>query len=288
MKIKEVLDQASAKLVEFKKNEIAAYELLRALLSLESYELYDQINEVVNKDIIERFEKQIDAHIHGVPLQQILGYSTFLGRDFIVNENVLIPRYETEELVENVLYHIDDYFKRYEQITIVDIGTGSGAIAITLDLEEARAKVYGSDISQSAIEVACSNNDKHHAHVEFFKGDLLVPLIKADIKADILVSNPPYIPNNEEIEASVKDYEPHLALFGGEEGLDFYIRILKDAKALIKDRALLAFEIGHDQKERIIKEVETYFPNSEYKVLDDVNGKNRMLFIYYNIDALDV
>ncbi|MEG0367921.1 MAG: peptide chain release factor N(5)-glutamine methyltransferase, partial [Coprobacillus sp.] len=249
MSIRELLDEATNKIIEFGKEERAAYELLKDIASLESYELYNKLDETLDKDIIDRFEKSLDHYLKGIPLQHILGYEMFFGRDFIVNENVLIPRYETEELVENILYHIDDYFEEYSQITLADIGTGSGAIAISLDLEEDKTKVYGSDISQEAIEVAYDNNDKLGAKVEFFKGDLLDPIIKNDIKLDILVSNPPYIPNEEFVDDSVKEFEPHLALFGGEEGLDFYTKIFEKAHLVLNDRALLAFEIGYRQKE---------------------------------------
>ncbi|MEG0283346.1 MAG: peptide chain release factor N(5)-glutamine methyltransferase [Erysipelotrichales bacterium] len=283
MSIRELLDEATKKIISFGKEERAAYELLKEIASLESYELYNKLDDTLDKDIIDRFEKNLDHYLKGIPLQHILGYEMFFGRDFIVNENVLIPRYETEELVENILYHIDDYFEEYSQITVADIGTGSGAIAISLDLEEDKTKVYGSDISQNAIEVAYDNNDKLGAKVEFFKGDMLEPFIKNDIKLDILVSNPPYIPNEEFVDESVKGYEPHLALFGGSEGLDFYTEIFKNASKVINDRCLLAFEIGYAHKEAITKEVEKYFPGCEFEILKDINGKDRMLFIYHNI-----
>lgn len=122
----------------------------------------------------------------------------------------MIPRYETEELVENILYRIDDYFADYQTITLCDVGTGSGAIATSLALEESRLKVYATDISVNAVKVAKENAKNLNADVEFMVGDMLEPLIDRNIKVDIFVSNPPYIPQEQEIEAIVKDNEPHV------------------------------------------------------------------------------
>lgn len=284
MKIREFIDETSKTLMEMGREGRSAIELIKYNLNLESYELYAKLEDEIAPNILERIQKDVDKYIKGVPLQHIVGYETFLGRDFIVNSNVLIPRYETEELVENVLYHIDDYFADYEKITIADIGCGSGAIGLTLALEESRAKVYATDISHDAIEVAAANSTKFDADVEFFQGDMLEPLINGDIKLDILVSNPPYIPNDEKLESIVKDFEPNVALFGGEDGVDFYRKIFEDARKVLNKRALLAFEIGYNQRELISKEVEKYFPEAEYEILKDINGKDRMLFIYFNIE----
>lgn len=284
MKIREFIDDTSKTLMEMGREGRSAIELIKYNLNLESYELYAKLEDEIAPNILEKIQKDIDRYIKGVPLQHIVGYETFLGRDFIVNSNVLIPRYETEELVENILYHIDDYFEDYERITLADIGCGSGAIGITLDLEEERTKVYGVDISEEAIEVAAANSEKFNSDIEFYKGDLLEPLIKGGIKLDILVSNPPYIPNDEVLEDTVKEHEPNIALFGGEDGTDFYKKIFESAKEVLNERALLAFEIGYNQKEVISKAVEKYFPDTEYEVLKDINGKDRMLFIYMNID----
>ena len=121
------------------------------------------------------------------------------------------------------------------------------------------------------------------ANVEFYQGDMLEPLIDRNIKVDIFVSNPPYIPVNQEIESVVKDNEPHVALFGGNDGLYFYRKIFERVKMVIKDRALLAFEMGFDQRELMEEALEYYFPECPYEIIKDMNGKDRMLFIYYNI-----
>ena len=200
-----------------------------------------------------------------------------------MNEDVLIPRYETEELVENILYRIDDYFNDYKEIHLCDVGTGSGAIAITLALEEPRLKVIATDISKEALVVAQDNAKTLGANVEFRNGDMLQPLLDTHEKVDIFVSNPPYIPNDQDIEAMVKDNEPHVALFGGNDGLYFYRKIFKEVKPLLNDKALLAFEMGFDQRELMETAIKEFFGDYPFEIIKDINGKDRMLFIYYNL-----
>ena len=113
-------------------------------------------------------------------------------------------------------------------------------------------------------------------------GDMLEPLIERNIKVDILISNPPYIPSDEAMEDSVVNYEPHVALFGGEDGLKFYRIIFEHAKKVLKDKAMMAFEMGYNQKEALSAEARKYFPDAKIEVIKDMSGKNRMLFIYLN------
>lgn len=283
MKLRELLNETIALLIKNNLEERAAYELLKECLQIPSYEMYNKLDDEIDEEIIDIYQGLIKQYLSGRALQYILGHDTFFGNEFKVNENVLIPRFETEELVENILYHIDDYFNDYEKIDIVDIGCGSGAIAISLDLEEEKANVYATDISFEALEVAKENNELLKANVTFMQGDLLQPLIDNNIKVDILVSNPPYIPDQEDVSSYVVNNEPHLALFGGVEGIDFYLRIFKDAYKVINDRSLLAFEIGYLQKPLLEKAIKEYFNDVEYQVIKDLSGKDRMLFIYINI-----
>ena len=281
--VKQLINEAESKLdVEYKDVNVAKV-LFYHLANKEPHELYLMYDEEVDPELEAKFLAGMEEYYQGRPIQYIKGVETFFGRDFKVNEDVLIPRYETEELVENILYHIDDYFSDYQTIDLCDVGTGSGAIAISLALEEPRTNVYASDISSKGIEVAKENASSLGANVNFMVGDLLEPLLKKEIKVDIFVSNPPYIPNNQEIEAMVKDNEPHVALFGGNDGLYFYRRIFKEVKPLLKDRALLAFEMGFDQRELMEEALQTYFPDDRHEIIKDINGKDRMLFIYHNL-----
>ena len=134
-----------------------------------------------------------------------------------------------------------------------------------------------------AVEVAKDNAMNLGANVEFMIGDMLQPLLEREIKVDIFVSNPPYIPQEQKIEAMVKDNEPHIALFGGDDGLYFYRKIFQGVRSLLNDRALLAFEMGFDQRELMEEALQKYFPDDSYEIIKDINGKDRMLFIYHNL-----
>lgn len=281
--VRQLLEEAEDRLDQEHKDCNVAKVLFYHLANKEPHQLYLMMDEPVDEKIREAFLKGMEEFYQGKPIQYIKGVETFFGRDFSIDENVLIPRYETEELVENILYRIDDYFSQYQKILLCDVGTGSGAIAISLALEEPRLEVVATDISKEAIDVATKNAKALKANVVFKQGDMLEPLVKGNHKVDIFVSNPPYIPEQQEIEAIVKDNEPHVALFGGNDGLYFYRKIFKDVHKLINDRALLAFEMGFDQRELMEEAVKQYFPNDPFEIIKDINGKDRMLFIYHNL-----
>lgn len=281
--VKELIKQAESRLDDDNKDVNVAKVLFYHLAKKEPHELYLMYDQEVDDTLKDQFLAGMEEYYNGRPIQYIKGVETFFGRDFKVNEDVLIPRYETEELVENILYRIDDYFADYQTITLCDVGTGSGAIATSLALEEPRLKVYATDISINAVNVAKENAKNLNADVEFMVGDMLEPLIDRNIKVDIFVSNPPYIPQEQEIEAIVKDNEPHVALFGGADGLYFYRKIFKGVRSLLNDRALLAFEMGFDQRELMEEALQKYFPDDCYEIIKDINGKDRMLFIYHNL-----
>ncbi len=283
MIVRELMKKSEKELEELSLDPHAAKVLFYHFAKKEPHELYLMMDEEVDENLYHLFMVALDRYKQGEPVQYIKGVENFFGRDFVVNEHVLIPRYETEELVEQILYRIDDYFAESNEIDVCDIGTGSGAIAISLKCEEPRIDMKASDISVEAIEVAQKNADRLDAKVTFYVGDMVKPFIEHQDKVDILVSNPPYIPVEQKIELVVKDHEPHVALFGGKDGLYFYRRIFEDAPAILKDKAILAFEIGYDQKEQLSLEVEHYFPGYPYEIIKDMNGKDRMLFIYKNI-----
>lgn len=264
--------------IECDKEESSVVLLLEHIANLETNALYLKMHEEIEDDIIEKFNSIFDIYLYdNKPIQYLIGTSCFYGYDFIVNENVLIPRYETEELVENVLYRYDEYFKG-QKVDVCDLATGSGCIAISLALEEKNMKVVASDISIEALEVAKENNKKFNANVEFLQGDMLEPL--KGRKFDIFVSNPPYIPSEEDVMPLVKDNEPNLALFGGNDGMKFYRIILSGIQPLLKEKAIIAFEHGYDKKEEMMLLSNQYFPNCKVEVLKDLEGKDRMTFIY--------
>lgn len=278
MTYRDLIYQASEKLEKENINPQNAVFLLLEISKKAMYDLYANYDLIVEDEIKQTFEKGLKRLLKHEPLQHILGYENFYGYRFIVNQDVLIPRDETQELVSNVLADIDAYFKNP---TVIDVGCGSGIIGITLKKEEPSLNVYASDISEKAITVAKENAKKLSADVTFLCGDLLQPFIENNIKTDILVSNPPYIKNDEILEKSVVNYEPNIALFGGVDGLYFYDKILKDAHLVLNDRFMIAFEMGYDQKEALTNLVLHYYPNVKVEVVQDINGKDRMLFAYH-------
>ena len=260
------------------KEESAVILLLEHVTGYETNELYLKMNEEIEEDIVNKFDEIFNVYLYeNKPIQYLIGYSNFYGYDFIVNEDVLIPRYETEELVENILYRYDEHFSG-QKVNVCDLATGSGCIAISLALEEKNMTVIGTDISKEAIKVAKQNNEKLGANVKFLIGDMLEPL--KGKKFDIFVSNPPYIPEAEEVMSLVKDNEPNIALFGGDDGMKFYRIILSGLKPYLNKKAMIAFEHGYDKKEEMIALANRYFPNSKVEVLKDLEGRDRMTLIY--------
>lgn len=249
---------------------------------LDQTQIVLNLDKKVNFDLA-KFEADMQEYINGKPVQHITGYEYFLGRKFSCGNGAFIPRYETEELVENALYRIDEMFED-QHITLADIGTGSGIISISLDLET-DSTTYATEISDEAATVAKQNNKDLKGKVEILVGNMLDPLIEKGIKLDVLISNPPYIPRVQEkiMDTRVTKHDPHVALFGkGEDGLGFYEEIFINCNKVLKDKWLMGFEFGFDQKENLEALVKQYFPTNKYEFLQDINGKWRMLFIYSN------
>ncbi len=274
---RKALDEAN-RLVRIARKEITATKLLMLHFSgLEANELYlkfdEEMPEKRYKDFMEGLSKYIDQNI---PVQQIIGYVYFYGYKFIVKNTVLIPRFETEELVANVLMLYDEYFAGKE-VDLVDIGTGSGCLAIALKKEEGIFNVVATDISEEALEVAKENAENLEAEIEFLHGDMLGPV--RNRKFDILVSNPPYIPEDEKVDEIIYDNEPHVALFGGEDGLKFYRVILSQAQSILKEKSFIAFEHGYDKAKKLRDIAKGYFPEADVFTLKDLQGLDRMTFV---------
>ena len=215
---------------------------------------------------LEEAKKKLAA---GLPVQYIVGNVDFYGITLKVNEDVLIPRFETEELVSKVI----QYATNFKNPSIVDIGTGSGAIAITL--KKKLTSVTATDISKKALNVAKENALENNASINFKEGNLLEPLTE---KYDIVVSNPPYIAYDEEIMDVVKNNEPHLALYAPNNGIYYYEEILKNIKKYLNDKYLIAFEIGESQGKKI-QELSKKYLDNEAIIEKDLSGRDRFAFI---------
>ena len=215
----------------------------------------------------------------GKPVQYIVGNVDFYDINLLVNENVLIPRFETETLVEKTI----NYSKMLSNpLDILDIGTGSGAIAITL-AKHLNGQITATDISEKALELAKKNAQKNNVQITFKKSDVLN---NVQGQFDIVISNPPYIAKNEQIEPLVKNNEPHIALYAEDNGLYFYKEILKNIKPHLKEKNLIAFEIGMTQSKQIINIAKTYFPNAQVITEKDLTGKDRYIFIFNNLKKI--
>ncbi|MGM0843502.1 MAG: peptide chain release factor N(5)-glutamine methyltransferase [Bacillota bacterium] len=276
----EALKWASSFLIENKRDENAGELLMKHLLEMDRSQLLANQRTVLSDKIKIEFVRGITGHIQGTPIQHIIGHEEFYGRRFFVSEHVLIPRPETEELVYHTLDKIGKHFAGGSQLKLADIGTGSGAIAISLKLERPGLCVSAVDISGDALKVARENAEALGAKVEFLEGDLLKPLISTEEPLDVLVSNPPYIPLGDlnSLSEVVKDHEPHSALFGGESGLEFYQRFMEELPKVMKNRFLIGFEIGAGQGEAVAAMLRGAFPDAHTEIIHDINGKDRMVF----------
>lgn len=257
--------------------ESAILLLLLYEAKLTSSELYMKMDDEIDKKISDNFETDVKKYLDdNIPVQYIIGEACFYGYDFNVNNDVLIPRPETEELVENILFLYDDYFKG-KDIDVVDIGTGSGCISVTLAAEEPNMHLKATDISGRALNVARSNAKKMNVNIDFKEGNMLEPVMND--KFDILVSNPPYIPETEVVDPLVKDNEPNVALFGGNDGLKFFHIILENAPKIMKEKCILAFEHGYNKTQEIEAICKKYFPDANIYTKKDLQGLDRMTFV---------
>lgn len=279
----EALKWASSFLVENGRDENVGEIYLRHLVGMSRSQLLAEQRRSVPGENWEEFQEGIRRHVGGVPIQHIIGVEEFYGREFVVNEHVLIPRPETEELIYYGLQKMKGLFSDSDtSLQAADVGTGSGAIAITLKLEADRfpLDMMAVDISREALAVARENRERLGAEIRFFEGDLLQPLIEEGVKLDILLSNPPYIPltDRETLSDVVIEHEPELALFGGEDGYDLYKRLMDELPLVMKEKCLIGFEVGVGQGETVADLLRDTFPDAEVEVVHDINGKDRMVF----------
>lgn len=263
--------------------------LLGHALGVDRAYLLTRSNEQIDEALYHTYLRLIERRAAGEPLQYITEHQEFYGLDFIVTPDVLIPRPETEFLVERVMKLAESEDARsalqIESLCgplIVDVGTGSGCIAITLAAHIANARLIAIDISGAAIEVA-RKNAAHNGvaeRIEFIEGDLLASLAGRGLESavDFIASNPPYVEasRNELVQREVSDWEPHVALFGGADGLDFYRRLIADGPMYLKPGGYMVFEIGYGQLDAIGEMIES----SQLELVDvtsDLQGISRTI-----------
>ena len=256
--------------------------LLESVLDAKKIDLYLDRDRILTPEQIERFNRFIQKRIAGMPLQYILGSTEFFGLEFEVNESVLIPRPETETLVETVIEHLKD--KTHPKI--IDLGTGSGAIAVTLAKNLKDCLVYATDISPDAVEVAKGNAKAHEVDnkIGFLTGDLFEPLRRKKLEKtiDCVVSNPPYVSQEEfnNLPNEVKCYEPIVALKTDEEGTSFHKEIIEGSLDFLKGGGILVLEVGLDQANKVADLIGNHKDFRSVEIKKDLGGIERMVIAH--------
>ena len=280
MKIKEILNFGEGKFLQISDGPRREIELLvMSVLDCKKIDLILNFNEEVSKAHEIRINQGIKKRQRGLPLQYIIGTQEFMGLDFSVTPDVLIPRQDTEILVEKII----EAYKDQDNLKILDIGTGSGAIGISLAKFLKDVQVISVDISPKALEVAKKNAKKNEVDhkITFIQSDLFKSLT-ADESFDIILSNPPYIPSKDilKLQMEVKEYEPMVALDGGKDGLDYYREITEKSRHYLKTNGLLAYEIGFDQGLDVSNMLRSGFHDIE--IIKDLQKKDRVVLGYCN------
>lgn len=276
MNLNNVLKEGETLLLDNNKDKNISRYLIKYLLKYSEQDIIKNIN--INKEEYKLFIKAVNKYIKGVSVQYITNEQEFLNTKLFVNKNVLIPRPETEYLVEKTITYIKKYFNKP---LIADICTGSGCIAIAIKSEIKDAIIYATDISKKALKVANRNIKNNNLDINLLKGDFLKPIIKNNIKLDILISNPPYLTKDDKIDKEVLENEPHIALFGG---MDSYKKILEQSKEVLNDKAIIVFELQNSISEKVKEEVKRIYQNAYISIEKDLLNKNRYMFIFINID----
>ncbi|KAB2336490.1 peptide chain release factor N(5)-glutamine methyltransferase [Cytobacillus depressus] len=280
MKVYEALQWASSFLKEKNRDDNAGELLLQHFMGMERAAFLASLRDEVEPFVLAAFQKAVLHHCEGKPVQYLIGLESFYGRRFKVNEDVLIPRPETEELVYHALQRIEQLFTEKGSLKLADVGTGSGAIAITLKLENESLDVTATDIYEPTLLLAGENARNLGADIRFLQGDLLQPFMESGETFDIIISNPPYIPEGDKewMSEVVTEHEPHRALFAGVDGLTIYKRLAEELLSVVSERALIGFEVGAGQSAAVAELLRQAFPQAKVDVVFDINGKDRMVF----------
>ena len=257
--------------------------LLCHAIGIDRTNLLTRSDEQIDEGRYQIYLGLLERRASGEPVQYLTGHQEFYGLDFFVTPDVLIPRPETEFLIEDVLKIVDQ--QKLNRPLIVDVGTGSGCIAITLAVNLPDARLVATDTSARALNIAQSNAAKHRVldRIEFLEGDLLGPLDNRgpNTSIDVIASNPPYVDEGMKgsLQREVRDWEPHEALFGGADGIEFYRRLLTDCPAYLKVGGYLVVEIGYGQFEAIYHMVADLPYLSVVEVTKDLHGIPRTLTV---------
>lgn len=270
--VKDVVAKAIEKLdaAGIAESRIDSWLLAESVLGVSRQDLFLEPEKSVSEEQVQKYLNAISVRVKHIPLQHITGYQQFMDLEFVVNKDVLIPRPETELLVEQVVSYIKD-----NNVKVLDMCTGSGCIAVSVDRMCANADVTAVDISEKALKVAGENNIRNEGRVSFVQSDLFENIHET---YDIIVSNPPYIPTSdiETLMEEVREHEPRLALDGSADGLKFYREICTNAVNYLNENGKIFLEIGYDQG-RTVPELLRENGFTDIQVLKDLSGNDRMV-----------
>ena len=222
---------------------------------------YANLNQPADEEVINKLAHMVDRYVNEkIPPQYILNKTFFFDYEFYVDEGCFIPRPETEQLVEETIYRIDEMFEGKTDLKLADVCCGSGCIGITLKKEIENCSMFMCELSKDAVNITRKNAKALGADVTVECGDFITPILEKKLTFDVLLCNPPYIKNDEKLAEMVVEHEPNMALFGGVDGLDFYRIIFKHFDEIILDGGFMGFEFGYDQKELLEDLVKQTFP----------------------------
>lgn len=275
---REVLKWTSSFLETCKREPIAAELLLRERQDWSKTDIMMHLNDEIPSGVKHQLLKDVSDHGSGIPVQQIVGYGWFYDRKFKVTKDTLIPRPETEEIVDIFLKET----KANQKLSVLDIGTGTGIIGITIKKERPLFDVTATDLSSKALKVAKENAEVLDADVRLLEGDLTEP-VKSET-FDVIISNPPYISNDEVhyMDESVLHYEPHLALFAENNGLAIYQRLAKETPAILNPGGEILLEIGFKQGKKVQELFQSAFPTANVTIEKDMSGNDRLIRVKTN------
>lgn len=276
--LREALRSATEQLVTSSTPRLDAQLLLCHLLGVEKPYLFAHDDRQLTAAETERYEALVRRREAGEPIAYIVGTKGFYGLDFAVTPDVLVPRPETEHLVEAALA----WAEGNDNLVAADIGTGSGAIAVSVKHHAPELRMHAVDISAVALAIAQENAAHHAAEITFHQGSLAEPLLQAGIQVDLLLANLPYIPSETTQQLAVSQHEPHLALDGGEDGLDLIRQLLGQVPTLCHAGALVLLEIGAEQGAAVIEFAQHELELAEASVLPDLAGLDRVVRLRLN------
>ena len=273
---RELINNAKKNIDKVHLEHRAAYEFLMDILKCDRAKLILIENDEVSDDVLDKFAEMLSEYIFDYrPIEYILGYTYFCGHKIYVDENTLIPRHETEEVVEAAI----EVINKHKCTNVLDLASGSGAISISVKNVLPHVEVIGSDISDGALKVAKRNANSVGVNVDYIESDILDYFINHDMKFDMIISNPPYVSYDYTLPNKIIEHEPKIALYANEDGMYFYRKILEDSSKVLNPNGAIVFEIGYDQGEKIKELAKDILTDYDIEVRKDLSGNDRIVII---------